>query len=69
MSHVISFSVSDGVYHLIAHDARAKGLTPSAYAKTATFGHLNKYASKGLLAELSSAVSLDTGKRADALQT
>ncbi len=67
MSRTISFSMTDGEYHLIAHDAQAKGLTPSTYAKTATFGHLNKYATKGVLSELSSAVSLDAGKRSDAL--
>ncbi len=69
MSRTISFSMTNGEYHLIAHDAQAKGLTPSTYAKTATFGHLNKYATKGVLSELSSAVSISENKRRGALQT
>lgn len=52
MSKTISFSVTDTEYHLIRFEAQSKGLTPSQYAKMATFSHTNKYGSKGVFAEL-----------------
>lgn len=52
MSKTISFSMTDNEYKLIQFEARSKGLTPSQYSKMAVFSHTNKYASKGVFAEL-----------------
>lgn len=48
----ISFSVTKEEYSLIEFEATARGLTPSQLAKTALFSHMNKYATKGVMAEL-----------------
>jgi len=48
----ISFSLSDEEYQITKFEAKAKGLTPSQYAKSAMFSHTNKYASKGVFTEL-----------------
>lgn len=61
MSKTVSFSVDDSEYRLIQFEAKARGLTPSQLAKTALFSHMNKYAVKGVMAELH-VMAQETGK-------
>lgn len=48
----ISFSVTDEEARLIDVEASARGLTRSQLAKTSLFSHMNKYPTKGVMAEL-----------------
>lgn len=56
----IKFSVSDVEYAAIAFEARAKGLTASAFVKTAVFAYVSKYPAKGLMAEIARSHSVDS---------
>lgn len=56
----IKFSVSDVEYAAIAFEARAKGLTASAFVKTAVFAYVSKYPAKGIMAEIAKAHSVDS---------
>jgi len=49
----IRFSVDDEQYQILILDAAAKGLTIAQYAKSATFAHVSKYPSRGVMRELS----------------
>ena len=59
MSKTVSFSMSEAEYLMVKLDATVKGMTPSQYAKTATFAYLNRYAAKGILSEYYRKYGLD----------
>lgn len=48
----VSFSLTHEEYEIIAHDAGARGLTPSGYAKMVLFQWLNSHPTKGVFAVL-----------------
>lgn len=48
----ISFSITLKEFESIRHNAKSKGLSPSAFCKNAVFSHINKYPAKGYFAEL-----------------
>lgn len=48
----ISFSMTLEEFKKIRHNAKSKGLSPSAFCKNAVFSHINKYPAKGTFAEL-----------------
>jgi hypothetical protein len=48
----IRFSITDEEERIINHEAKSRGLTKSQFAKSITFNFINKYLSKGILAEL-----------------
>ena len=52
MSRTISLTVDDSEYQIIKHEAKSKGLKPSEFCRMAIFSHMNKYPSKGVMAEL-----------------
>jgi len=52
MSKTISFSVTEDEYRLITAEAKARGLSAAQLAKTSLFSHMNKYPTKGAIAEL-----------------
>ena len=52
MSRTISLTVDDSQYAIIKHEAKSKGLKPSEFIRMAVFSHMNKYPSKGVMAEL-----------------
>lgn len=52
MSRTISLTVSDEAGLIIDHEAASKGLKPSEFCRMAVFSHMNKYPSKGVMAEL-----------------
>ena len=52
MSRTISLTVDDPDYEIIRHEAKSKGLKPSEFIRMAVFSHMNKYPSKGVMAEL-----------------
>jgi len=52
MSKTISLTISNEKYALVEHEANSKGLKPSEFIRMALFSHINKYPSKGIMAEL-----------------
>ena len=62
MSKTISFTISDIQHALITHEANSKGLKPSEFSRMAVFSHMNKYPSKGVMAELDNLINQTEGK-------
>ena len=52
MGKTISLTISLEQYKIINHEAKSKGLKPSEFVRMAVFSHINKYPSKGVMAEL-----------------
>lgn len=61
MSRTIRFTISDEQYEAIQTEARARGLSPSAYSKSAVFAHMNKYASKGVMYQIAQKIAQSPG--------
>ena len=52
MSHRVKVTFDDEVYAVMCFEAEARGLTPSQYIRMAVISHINKYPSKGILADM-----------------
>ena len=52
MSKTISLTISDEEYAIVKHEGKSKGLKPSEFCRMTIFSYLNKYPSKGVMAEL-----------------
>ena len=50
--HIVRFSVDEFEYKALMFQSKARGLTPSTYAKSATFAHLTKHPARGLTREV-----------------
>lgn len=48
----IQFYVEQEEYEIIEHEGKAKGLEVGDFCRMAVFGHIDKYKSKGVFAEL-----------------
>jgi len=48
----IRFSITPEENAIIEHEAKARGLSKSQFAKEKTFHYINKYPAKGVFAEL-----------------
>ena len=52
MSRQVKVAFDDEVYSVMCFEAEARGLTPSQYIRMTVISHINKYPSKGILADM-----------------